>query len=40
MNYSKCMTEIQEKSTLIVRVNARFELAKVRVIGSQPYKFQ
>ena len=39
MNYSKCMTEIQEKSTL-VRVNARFELAKVRVIGSQPYKFQ
>ena len=33
MNYSKCMTEIQEKSTL-VRVNARFELAKVRVIGS------
>ena len=39
MNYSKCMTEIQEKSTL-VRVNAKFELAKVRVIGSQPYKFQ
>ena len=39
LNYSKCVRKIQGKSTL-VRVNARFELAKVRVIGSQLYKFQ
>ena len=30
----ECMTEIQGKSTL-VRVSARFELARVRVIGSR-----
>ena len=30
------MTEIQGKSVL-VRVNARFELGRVRVIGSQLY---
>ena len=35
-NYSKCKMEIQGKSTL-VRVRARFELARVRVIGSQLY---
>ena len=35
-NYSKCMKEIQQKSTL-VRVSARFELAGVRVVGSQLY---
>ena len=33
-SYSKCMTEIQRKS-IFVRVNARFELTRVRVIGSQ-----
>ena len=32
------MTEIQGKS-LLVRVSARFELARVRVIGSQLYVF-
>ena len=32
LHYSKCETEIQGKSTL-VRVSARFELARVRVIG-------
>ena len=36
LHYSKCETEIQGKSTL-VRVSARFELARVRVIGSQPH---
>ena len=35
-NYSKCMTEIQGKS-ILVRVSARFELARVRVIGSRLY---
>ena len=30
------MTEIQEKS-ILVRVSARFELARVRVIGSRLY---
>ena len=30
------MTEIQGKS-ILVRVSARFELARVRVIGSQLY---
>ena len=30
------MTEIQEKS-ILVRVSARFELVRVRVIGSQLY---
>ena len=35
-NYSKCMTEIQGKS-ILVRVSARFELVRVRVIGSQLY---
>ena len=30
LHYSKCETEIQGKSTL-VRVSARFELARVRV---------
>ena len=34
--YSKSMTEIQGKS-ILVRVSARFELARVRVIGSQLY---
>ena len=29
-----CMTEIQGKS-ILVRVSARFELVRVRVIGSQ-----
>ena len=32
----QCMKEIQGKSTL-VRVRASFELARVRVIGSQLY---
>ena len=31
------MTEIQGKS-ILVRVSARFELARVRVIGSRLYK--
>ena len=35
-NCSKCMTEIQGKS-ILVRVSARFELARVRVIGSRLY---
>ena len=34
LNYSEFMTEIQGKS-ILVRVSARFELARVRVIGSQ-----
>ena len=34
--YSKCMTEIQGKS-ILVRVSTRFELARVRVIGSRLY---
>ena len=34
--FSECMTEIQEKS-ILVRVSARFELARVRVIGSRLY---
>ena len=33
-NYSKCKKKIQGKSSL-VRAIARFELAGVRVIGSQ-----
>ena len=33
-NYSKCMKKIQGKS-ILVRVSARFELARVRVIGSR-----
>ena len=33
------MTEIQGKS-ILVRVNARFELARVQVIGSQLYMVQ
>ena len=33
-SYSECMTEIQGKS-ILVRVSARLELARVRVIGSQ-----
>ena len=33
---SECMTEIQGKS-ILVRVSARFELARVRVIGSRLY---
>ena len=36
-NYSKCMKEIQEKSTL-VHISARFELAGVGVTGSQLFK--
>ena len=36
LHYSKCEKEILGKSTL-VRVSARFELARVRVIGSQPH---
>ena len=32
------MTEIQGKS-ILVRVSARFELARVRVIGSRMYMF-
>ena len=35
-NYSECMTEIQGKS-ILVRVSGRFELARVRVIGSRLY---
>ena len=34
----QCMTEIQGK-LILVRVSARFELAKVRVIGIQLYSF-
>ena len=34
--FSECMTEIQGKS-ILVRVSARFELARVRVIGSRLY---
>ena len=37
LHYSKCKKEIQGKSTL-VRVSARFNLAKVRVIGRQLQK--
>ena len=33
-NYSECMTEIQGKS-ILVRFSARFELTRVRVIGSR-----
>ena len=36
LNYSKCQKEIKGKS-LLVRVRARFKLARVRVIGSQLY---
>ena len=35
-NYSKCMNEIHGKS-ILVRVSARFELARVRVIGIRLY---
>ena len=35
-NYSECMTEIQGKP-ILVRVSARLELARVRVIGSRLY---
>ena len=35
-NYSECMTEIQGKP-ILVRVSARFELTRVRVIGSRLY---
>ena len=37
-NYTKCLKEIRGKSTF-VRVSARFELTRVRVIGSQLYIF-
>ena len=37
-NYTKCLKEIWGKSTF-VRVSARFELTRVRVIGSQLYIF-
>ena len=37
LHYSKCKKEIQGKSTL-VRVSARFKLARVRVIGRQLQK--
>ena len=39
LHYSKCEKEIQGKSTF-VRVSARFELARVRVIGSQPHLYR
>ena len=35
---SECMTEIKGKS-ILVRVSARFKLARVRVIGSRLYLF-
>ena len=35
-NYSKCMKEIQGKS-ILVRLSARLELARVRVIGLVNY---
>ena len=38
LNYSQCMTEFQGKS-ILVWVKTRFELARVRVIGSQLYNF-
>ena len=36
VNCSECMTEIQGKS-MLVRVSARFELVRVRIIGSGLY---